>query len=253
MTQSFRNRLLSGEQLIGTWIKTPSAIVCDLLARTPLDTLCLDAEHAPFDRLMLDSCVNAMQAQQMPSLIRVPSASAEGIQNALDIGATGVVVPHVDSVAVAERIAKASRFGAGGRGYAGSTRAAGYTLNPMADNLARSREETCVIAQIEDLEALSVLDDIAAVAGIDCLFVGRIDLTVALGADSPNAPEVIEAVEAICAAGQKAGRSVGMFVGNIDEVPRWQKAGANFFLLNSDHGFMLSGAKQLKTQFAQFQ
>jgi len=248
--QSFRSRLLAGEQLVGTWVKTPSSIICEVLAETNMDTVCLDAEHAPFDRLALDGCIHALRAGRMPSLVRTPGKAPEYILNALDCGATGVVIPHVCSAEEAKSLARSCRFGAGGRGYAGSTRAAGYTTKPMSENLKASREETCVIAQIEDLEALDEIDAIAAVESIDCLFVGRIDLTVAMGVDSPKDEKVMDAVTKICEAGRKAGRRVGMFVSDMAEIPKWQDLGANLFLLTSDHGFLLSGANAMVGQFS---
>lgn len=246
---NFRQRLLAKEKLIGTFLKTPSPIICEVLGLTPLDAVCIDAEHAPFDRLVLDSCIQALRAAGMPSLVRVPSAAPEQILNALDCGATGIVVPHVTSAKQAEGIAKAARFGPGGRGYAGSTRAAVYTTKPMAEHKADSEKETTVIAFVEDIEAVDAIAEIAAVEGIDCLFVGRIDLTVAYGAESPNDPRVVAAVEKICQLGSKAGKTVGMFVANVDEVSVWQEQGANLFLLTSDHGFILSGARELVARF----
>lgn len=249
MMQNLKDRIAAREQLVGTFVKTPSAMLCEVLGKTGLDMVCLDAEHSPFDRLIQDQCLYALRSEQMPSLVRVPSAAHEHLLNALDCGATGVLVPHVTSAEMAAEIVAACHFGAGGRGYAGSTRAADYTGKPMASHLEDSQRETVVIAQIEDLEALDEIDAIAAVEGIDCLFVGRIDLTVALGASSPADAEVVEAVEKICRAGQAAGRPVGMFVGNLDEVPRWQEAGASLFLLSSDHSFLIQGANKLVKTF----
>lgn len=249
MNRSLKTRIAAREQLVGTFVKTPSAIVCEVLGRTELDLVCLDAEHAPFDRLVQDQCLYALRNEGMASLVRLPSAASEHILNALDCGATGVVIPHVTSPQMAERVARAVHFGAGGRGYAGSTRAAGYTTKPMAAHLADSAAQSVVVAQIEDVDALGSIDEIASVEGIDCLFVGRIDLTVALGASSPADPQVVSAVERICRAGADAGRPVGMFVGNLDEVPRWQAAGASLFLLSSDHGFLLQGAAGMVHRF----
>lgn len=249
MTENFKARLAAREPLIGTFVKTPSPILCEILGRTELDVLCLDAEHSPFDRGVQDQCLYALRSEGMPSLVRIPSAAPEHILNALDCGATGIVIPHVTTPAMAAEVAAAAHFGPGGRGYAGSTRAAGYTGKPMAKHLADSAASTVVIAQIEDLEALAAIDEIAAVDGIDCLFIGRIDLTVALGANSPTEQPVIDAVERICSAARAAGRTVGMFVGNMDEVPRWQAAGASLFLLASDHSFLMRGAGELVANF----
>ena len=149
----FRARLRARHALAGTFIKTPSPIVCEVLGASSLDVLCLDAEHAPFDRLALDGCVAALRAADMPSLVRTPSAAPEHILNALDIGATGVVVPHIRNAVDAAAAVAASRYGAGGgpwprRGYAGSSRAAGYGARAIPAHLAASADAV-VILQIE--------------------------------------------------------------------------------------------------------
>ena len=249
VTKNLKSQLADGGPLVGTFIKTPSPIVCEVLGKTELDLVCLDAEHSPFDRLTQDQCLQVLQAAKMPSLVRVPTASPEYILNALDCGATGVVIPHVTSPELAEAIVKAGHFGPGGRGYAGSTRSADYTTKAMTTHLRNSAASSVLIAQIEDLEALDAIDEIAAVEGLDCLFIGRIDLTVALGAASPTDPVVVRAVERICKSATRHGRRVGMFVGNLEEVPRWQEHGANLFLLSSDHTFLLQGAASLVAQF----
>ncbi len=245
---SFRERLLSGERLIGTFVKTPSPIVVEVLSLTGLNCLCIDAEHAPFDRLAIDGALALARAAQMPALVRIPTASAEHILNALDCGATGVVAPHIRGAAEAAAFAKACRYGAGGRGYAGSSRAASYTTGSMADHLAYSAAQTVVIAQIEDPEAVEDIEAIAAVDGIDALFIGRVDLTVAYGADSQDDPQVIAAMERICSAGARHGRCVGMFLARPGDVTLWAERGASLFLLGSDHSFLLQGAAHLLAQ-----
>ena len=94
---AFRGRLLAGETLAGTFQKTPSPIVSEVLGLSALDAVCLDGEHAPFGRLETDLCIAALRAADMPSLVRVSSDSPHDIRNALDSGATGIVVPHVTS------------------------------------------------------------------------------------------------------------------------------------------------------------
>jgi 2-keto-3-deoxy-L-rhamnonate aldolase RhmA len=246
--QNFRARLRGGAPLIGTFIKTPSPIICEVLAQALLDVVCLDAEHAPFGRMEIDSCIAALRAADQPSLVRISTGTAADIRSALDCGATGILAPHVTSVDQARAIAVAARFGEGGRGYSGSTRAAGFGTRSLRDHIDDSDGHTTVIVQIEDLAALDSVAAIAAVDGIDGVFIGRTDLAVAMGKD-PFAPEVVDAVAAICAAGRKAGVTVGMFTPSIDEVPRWRAAGASLFLLGSEQGFVLSGARQLAAAF----
>ncbi len=247
---NFRERLRNGEPMMGTFLKTPSAIVCEVLGLTPLACVCIDAEHAPFGRMELDSCLAALRAAGMPSLVRVQTGSAGEILGALDSGATGVVLPHVITGAQAAEAVRLAHYGSNGRGYAGSSRAAGYTTKSMALHLSDSAASTTVIAQIEDREALPHLDAIASTEGIDCLFVGRMDLTLSLGASSPLDPIVLDAVEQICAAGQRHGKAVGMFVPGGESCADWQRKGATLFLLASDQQFMIDGARALMSKIA---
>ena len=242
--------LQAQKPLIGTFLKTPSAMLCEVFGRSDLDLVCIDAEHSPFDRGDINDCALALNHVAKPSLVRVPANRPEHILNALDCGATGVLVPHVITGADARALAGNAHFGSG-RGYAGSTRAAGYGARKMAEHKSKSAEETVVIAQIEDAEALEHLDDMFAVDAIDAFFIGRADLSVSLGADGPNDPAVIEVVEMICAKGKAAGVTIGMFTGNLEELPKWRAAGASLFLLGSDHGFMLTGAADLTAKVRQ--
>lgn len=245
---TFCDRLRSAQPLLGTFVKTPSSIVAEVLARSDLDVHCIDVEHAPFGRLELDQCIAAFLALDAPTLVRVPSDSPHDIRSALDSGATGILVPHVTTAAQAERIVKASHFGDGGRGYAGSTRAAEFTTRKMSDHLGISRKHTAVVVQIEDPEALDNLESITAVDGIDAVFIGRIDLAVALGKPATDAT-VISAVKDICTATRKAGTTVGMFTPDVSELREWVAAGASLFLLGSDQSFVLDGASRLRREF----
>lgn len=245
MSASLKDRLAARELLVGTFVKTPSPIVVEVLALTEMDCLCLDAEHSPFDRSAIDLCIMAARAAGKDVLVRLPTTTPEHILNALDCGATGVVLPHIRSADEARAAVAASHYGHGGRGYAGSSRAAGYTTIPMTRHKAASAARTVVIAQIEDPEAVDAIDDIAQVEGVDALFVGRVDLTVAYGTEDQDDPRVVAAVEAVCAAGVRHNRPVGMFLARVGDVPYWRTKGASLFLLGSDHGFMLAGAADL--------
>jgi 2-keto-3-deoxy-L-rhamnonate aldolase RhmA len=240
----FKARLTSHEPIMGTFLKSPSAVVAEVLGLSSLDTVVLDTEHAPFGRVEADACIAALRAADMPSLVRTADDSPREIRNALDSGATGIVVPHVISGAQAEAIVKASHFGDGGRGFAGSPRAAGYGTRTMAEHLAASREETTVIVQIEDIPALDHTADIAAVEGVDAVFIGRADLAVAMG-KSPMDDAVIDAVESICKTCRSTGTAVGMFTPDLGELPKWRELGASLFLLSSDQSFLLAGANSL--------
>ena len=242
--EQFRSRLTSRQKLIGTFVKTPSPIVAEVLGHSKLDVFCVDVEHAPFGRLELDLCVAAFRAADRPSIVRVPDDSPTSIRNALDSGATGILVPHVSTAEQAARIVKAAHFGEGGRGFAGSTRAANFTTKRMPDHIGDSARETAVIVQIEDLAALANVSAIAAVDGVDAIFIGRADLAVAMS-ESPMDPEVVETVRRICSDAQNVDAAVGMFTPDFSEILDWIDRGCSFFLLSSDQSLMLAGANDL--------
>lgn len=243
---TLKESIARGQPLLGTFVKTPHHAVVEVLAQSSFDLLVLDAEHAPFDRRDLDVCILAARSAGMAVVVRPADGSHAAILNALDCGADGVLVPHVRSAAEAKAVAQAAQYTSGGRGYAGSPRAAAYGAVSMADHRAASAARTVVIAQIEDIDALDDLDAILAVEGIDAFFIGRADLTIALGCASMDDPPVVAAVTRICAAAVAAKRPVGMFVARPGDVPQWVGQGATLFVLGSDHGFIRAGAEALR-------
>jgi 2-keto-3-deoxy-L-rhamnonate aldolase RhmA len=217
----------------------------EILAMAGLDWVCLDGEHSPIDRRSMDAPIAIARALGLPIVVRVPVASPDAILQALDCGAVGVLVPHVNSVEKAVEVARWAHFGEGGRGYAGSTRWAGFAGTSIPDNLARDQAETVVMAQIEDAAALDVLDAIAAVPGIDSLFVGPADFAVALGADNVTDPKVLGAYDKVVAAGRKAGRNISTFAATNDIAKDLKNRGVSAFLVGADLTFALNGARDV--------
>jgi len=244
---TLKTRIAAHAPLLGTFVKTPHPQVFEVLAQSALDLLVLDAEHAPFDRAAIDVCLMAARAGGMPVIVRPADASPAAILNALDCGADGVMLPHIRSAAEAEAAVRAAHYGPGGRGYAGTPRAARYGLMSMADHRAAARQAV-VIAQIEDLDALDDLEAIVGVAGIDAVFIGRADLTIALGCASSDDAPVVAAVDRICAVAKAAGRPVGMFLPRANDTAAWVAKGATLFFLSSDHEFLRAGAAALRAE-----
>ena len=238
----FRKALIARDQLVGCFIKTPHPTVIEVLGATDLDFLVLDGEHSPFDKAAINLCLLAAKAVEMPVLVRVPDDNPAFILNVLDCGAAGVVVPHVTSAKQAQRLARAMRYVPGGRGIAGTTRAGGYGALPLPQHRAAADSEVTLICQIEDREGVEVAADIAAVDGVDALFVGRADLTVSYGKSDFGDPEVA----ALCGELLSAkGATTGLFVAPTEDMAPWRAKGASFFLSGSDHSFLFAGAKAL--------
>lgn len=240
---TLKQRMLRGDMLSGTFLKTPALQLVEILSLSGMDFVALDAEHSPFDRGSIDACLGIARALNFPALVRIAEGTPAAILTVLDSGATGVIVPHVNSVDKAQDIAKAARFGHGGRGFAGSTRWAGYATRKMPDILAQSKTETVVLAQIEEPEALDIIDDIAAVEGIDGLFVGPADLAVSFGLTDPAAPEVRHAIKRVGEAAKKHGKCLITFAPNTSWVPDLKALGVSMFFIASEHAFLLAGAK----------
>lgn len=238
----FRQAALSGRVMTGTFVKTPDIAVIEVLAKSRLDFLCLDAEHAPFDRARMDACLAVARALDMPTLVRVAAAEPHLILQALDSGAAGIVCPHVDSAEKAAALARAARFGRGGRGFAGSTRWAGFGTRPMAEVLGRT-DETMVIAQIEEPEGVAAASAIAATDGVDGLFLGPADLSVGYGRTDQSSAELAAALASVGAAARGAGKAYMSWVPGADAARAWRDAhGMTMFFAASEHAWMLAGA-----------
>ena len=240
---TLKKRMLQGDIMSGTFLKTPAFQLVEILALSGMDFIALDAEHAPFDRSSVDACLGIARALNFPALVRIPDDSPAQILTMLDSGATGIIVPHINTVEKAREIAKAARFGHGGRGYAGSTRWAGYATRKMPETLAQSKTETVVMAQIEEPEAVDAIDEIAAVDGIDGLFVGPADLAVCYGLTDPAAPKVRDAIRRVGEAAKKHGKCLVTFAPSTSWVPDLKALGVTMFFIASEHAFMLSEAK----------
>jgi 2-keto-3-deoxy-L-rhamnonate aldolase RhmA len=248
---NFRQAVRDGTVLIGTFVKTAAHQIPEVLGAAGLDFAVIDAEHAPFDPETLDRMVLGGRAAGLPCLVRVPELAPASIGQALDLGAAGVLVPHVASPEAAERAIAAAKYAGGQRGFSPSTRAGGYGAGDAATYCRKADEESSVWCQIEDEAALAHLDAIAAIDQVDCLFIGPADLALSLGAESPRDPKVKAAIDTIATAGRRHGRTVGIFVGSTEEIPALLKLGITVFICGTDQSFILARARQIKKDLSE--
>lgn len=241
---SFRRRLLDRESLIGSFIKTPTGHAIEILGAVGFDFVVIDQEHAPFDRGSTDVALLAARAAGVAGVVRVPVLSHDAILSVLDCGAVGVLAPHVSSVAQARILAAACRYRGGARGFSGVTRAGGYGALKMWNHVDAADAATAAIAMIEDPAALEEIDAILAVDGLDAVFIGRGDLTVAFGAPTRDAPVVRDAVDRIIAAAKRANKPVCVMTDGADEAADFAARGASAFIISSDQGFLRKAAGQ---------
>lgn len=229
---------------IGTFIKTVSPHVVEILGTTTLDFGVLDAEHAPFDRATLDIMMLAGRAANLPLFVRIPDFEASTILSTLDLGAAGIVVPHVDSAEQATQIVARARYKGGVRGFSSSPRAAGYGVMSYKQ-AQQAGDRTLVMCQIESKEGLDAVESIAAVSGVDGLFVGRADLALSMGEEGSRSPPVLEATARIVRAALAAGKIAAMFVANNAEREEFAAHGVTWFIVGSDQSLLKQAAQSV--------
>ena len=238
-------QLNSTRQYLSTFVKTDSHQTVEILGLAKLDFLVVDAEHAPFDRNQLDRMMLAGRAAGIPVLVRIPDHSPAHIQSVLDMGAAGIVVPHVDSVEQAQEVIACARFRGGKRGLSLSPRFANYATVPRRDALDQA-DRALILCQIESAAAVAVVDAIAALPDVHSLFIGRSDLSMSMGLDNAKDPAVTAAVQTIIDAGRHHGKTVTVAIGSGSEIAEYRALGANCFVVGSDQSLLRQAAAGLR-------
>jgi 4-hydroxy-2-oxoheptanedioate aldolase len=203
----------------------------------------IDMEHTPISLERVAELVRAAEAAGIDAIVRVPSVDAASISRSLETGAVGVQVPLVRSAADAEIAVRATRFAPRGTRGLASPRQTGYGARmSVGDWVDLSERRTVVVVQIEDRNGLEQAEAIAAVDGVDVVFVGLTDLSRDLGVTGRyDAPELLEAVERIRSAAAAAGKAFGVPAADAEAAARQRLAGARF-VAGDDVRILLGGA-----------
>jgi 2-keto-3-deoxy-L-rhamnonate aldolase RhmA len=237
--------LPAGDQYhVGTFVKTTSSQVIEILGTSGLDFAVLDAEHGPYDRAALDLSMLAGRAAGLPLFVRVQDRGAAGLLSALDMGAAGVLVPHVDTEQDAREVVAHCRYLGGDRGYSSSPRAAGYGALGMKRAIAHG-DRNVVVCQIESVAAVENAARIAAMPGVGAVFVGRADLALSMGLQDAQHPQVLEATQRVIRDSLAAGTPVGMAVGSNAEREKYRALGVSWFIQGSDQSLLRQAAQAI--------
>jgi len=244
----FKRALKDGKPQIGMWSSLSSHIVAEILAHAGFDWVLLDTEHSPNELPMVQSQLHAMTGGTATPVVRPAWNDMVLVKRFLDIGAQTLLLPYVQTVEEASNAVRYSRYPPQGvRGVAGSTRAAGY--GRIKDYLNRAHEELCVLVQAETLLALKNLEGIAAVEGVDGIFIGPNDLAADLGhLGNWQHPDVWKAMEDAAKRIRKAGKAPGILVGEADGK-RCLDAGFLFVAVGADTGMLVRGSDALAAKF----
>jgi 2-keto-3-deoxy-L-rhamnonate aldolase RhmA len=246
-SRNIRAKLESGDRVFGTIVQTPSPEVVEIVGYTGFDFVWLDAEHGTMDLRDIAVLVRSAEASGMDTIVRVPDANPSFIQRVLDIGATGILVPHVRSADNAAAIVAAAKFPPlGVRGACPATRATGhYTENWIAE-CRRADQDTIVWGLIEDIEGVEDIEKIVAVPGLDGIIFGPFDLAQSMGFDGDISRAEIVAMHSRVA---KAARMAGV---EMVSIAAWEPGGmqgiierdARIVCHGGDRGLLVMGFRE---------
>lgn len=204
-------KLQQGAPTLGTFVQLPGPTIIECLALAGLDYIVLDLEHGPSSVAGAATQILAAERHQLTPLVRVKDASRAAVMNLLDQGAQGLVIPAVKTVDEVRRIVQYGKYAPlGERGF-GPSRASAFTYSPELHDLGAYLEscnrETLLLPQCETRECLEQVEEIVNLAGVDGLFIGPFDLSIALGVPAQFESEVMQAaLRRILAACQAAGK-----------------------------------------------
>ncbi len=245
----FKHAIAKGELQIGLWCALCSNIAVDVLSDSGFDWLVLDAEHSPNELPDLLTQLQASRGGTAIPMVRPPWNDPVLIKRALDIGAQSLLLPFVQTADEARAAVAATRYPpAGIRGVTGGGRGSRYGRVP--GYISRASEEICVILQVETRAALDQLEAIAAVEGVDGIFIGPADLSTSFGhAGDWTGPEMQVVLKDTAARLKAVGKPAGILTSNEEEARRFIDWGYGFVALGSDLGLLRRAADGLAARF----
>ena len=247
---AFKRALREGQRQIGLWTSLGTGTSAEILAGAGFDWLLIDTEHSPTELPMVLDQLRGMEGGTATPIVRPAWNDAVIIKRLLDVGTQCLLVPYVQSAEEARRAVAATRYPPEGiRGVAVVHRANRY--GRVKDYHTRANAEMCVLVQIETRRALAELEAIAAVEGVDGLFIGPSDLAGDLGFLGNNRhPDAVAVFADACARARKAGKPIGILAPVEEDARRYLEMGFSYVAVGSDIGVLRNAVEQLRQRFA---
>jgi 2-keto-3-deoxy-L-rhamnonate aldolase RhmA len=238
--EKFKAKIASGTVCLGTVITLRDPAVSELVAEAGYDFTWIDMEHAPITVETALEHIMAVRGTDTAPFVRVPWNDPVLLKPVLDLAPAGVIIPMVCSAREAELAVSACTYPTAGVRGMGVRRGARYGAVDLASYLKTADSDIFIIIQIEHVKALSCVDEILSVPGIDGVCVGPSDLSASMGRiGKPNDPDVLRAIERVAAAAAKRNIPLGTATGyNSVEFKRWLDWGVKWLAVNSDCGSM---------------
>ncbi|MGD0003912.1 MAG: aldolase/citrate lyase family protein [Anaerolineaceae bacterium] len=233
MKESFRTRLKRGDLLTGTLVSLPAPEVAEILAEAGFDWLFIDMEHSQLDPPAAQVILQAVD-YRIDCVLRVALNDEIWIKKALDTGASGVIIPQVNSAEDARRAVRFCKYPPQGSRSVGLFRAQGYGVR-LAEYLAEANSETAVIVQVEHIQAVENVEAIIAVEGVDAVLVGPYDLSASMDhmgqVEHPEVQAAIQRVRQVC---QAQNMPLGIYAATAERARDYIQQGYRLAAVSSD-------------------
>jgi 4-hydroxy-2-oxoheptanedioate aldolase len=242
MIEALKQRWRRGDVTLGAWCMLPSSLTAEILAKGGYDWVLVDMQHGCMGYETAVEMIRAIDLAGITPIVRVPWNEAGIVGRVLDAGAMGVVAPMINGVAEAQRLVEASLYPPAGRRSLGPVRAG---ARDGMGYVAGANDRIAVIPMIETVEALAVVEHIAAVPGVDALFVGPFDLSFSLGlspGDNDGKPAFDEAISRISAAARAHGVATGV-LSNPKVAPLRAAQGFKMISVLTDNAALAAAAQ----------
>ena len=246
----FKAALAERRFQLGLWVALGSPYVAEILSGSGYDWLLIDGEHGPSDMPRMAAQLGALRRSPAHAIVRPPMGEAWLLKQLLDQGAQTFLIPMVETAEQARALVRAVRYPPHGiRGVgAGLGRASDFNRTP--DYLATANAEICLLVQIESRAGLAALDEIAAVEGVDGLFIGPSDLAADMGLlGNPGAPEVLAVITDAFRRIEAHGKARGIMTVSPEQAGQYRTLGADFMAIGTDVGCLVEAADGLRRRF----
>lgn len=246
-----RQRVLRGEVFGGAWLNLGSAVAAEIAGKAGFSWLLLDMEHGNGDYKDLFHQIQALESSPAATIVRVSDPSPSILKRVLDMGPSGVMIPCVNRADEARELVRLVRIPPlGVRGAAQSTRASGYGFT-YEKYVAEANDGLLVVAQIESREGVANAADIAAIDGVDVLFVGPLDLSIDLGMRGQQSHQAFrDSLRQVVQAARQHGKAAGILARNMEQAAEFLAMGFVFISVGSDRGLVSSGMGKNADAFA---
>ncbi|OVZ56882.1 hypothetical protein CDO44_19925 [Pigmentiphaga sp. NML080357] len=243
---AFKRAVSCRERLIGLWAAMADPYGAEICAQAGFDWILLDGEHAPNDLRSILAQLQSLAPYRAAPVVRVPEGNAVLLKQYLDIGVQNFLVPMVESAEQARAIVAATRYPPQGTRGVGSSIARASRWARYTDYLHAANGQVCVLAQVETAAGAERIEDIAAVDGVDGIFIGPADLAASMGhLGNPGHPEVGSAIARAMARTLALGKAVGTLTAEPASIRRYLEQGASFIAVGVDTALLARATRDL--------